>query len=71
MLALQVGIAASGNYGFFNWLSVADLLWLLDDRAFGRLLTEPAGAAAPPARFGHHLAAVVLAVPILAVSLLG
>lgn len=29
---LQVMIAATGNYGFFNLLTIADNVWLLDDR---------------------------------------
>ena len=30
-LALQIGIVASGNYGFFNWLTAAMCLLLLND----------------------------------------
>jgi uncharacterized membrane protein YphA (DoxX/SURF4 family) len=48
---LQLLIAASGNYGFFNLLSVALLVVLLDDRAplWPRRWREAARAAAPPA----------------------
>jgi hypothetical protein len=52
--SLQLVIAATGNYGFFNLLTAALCLWLLDDRdAFlfrdilarwgGRVATPPAG----------------------------
>ncbi len=34
---LQLGIAATGNYGFFNLLTLVLCLPLLDDAAFGRL----------------------------------
>jgi hypothetical protein len=35
---LQVAIAATGNYGFFNLLSLALCLLLLDDAALGKIL---------------------------------
>jgi hypothetical protein len=38
LTALQALIAASGNYGFFNLLTVVDSLWLLDDEALERAL---------------------------------
>jgi hypothetical protein len=38
MILLQVGIGATGNYGFFNLLSIVLYLSLLDDRTLGRLL---------------------------------
>jgi len=37
MGALQIGIAATGNYGFFNVLTIILYLALLDDRTLGRL----------------------------------
>ncbi len=37
LVALQILIAATGNYGFFNLLTVGLCLLLLDDRAWGRL----------------------------------
>jgi hypothetical protein len=36
MLAMQVGVALTANYGFFNYLSLALLLFVLDDRQLGR-----------------------------------
>jgi predicted DCC family thiol-disulfide oxidoreductase YuxK len=47
---LMVLIAATGNYGFFNLLTVVLCLACLDDRFFGRAEKAPAGAAAPKAR---------------------
>lgn len=44
MILLQVGIAATGNYGFFNFLTIVLQLSLLDDRTLGRFLP---GRAAP------------------------
>jgi hypothetical protein len=38
MILLQVGIGATGNYGFFNLLTIVLYLALLDDRTLGRLL---------------------------------
>jgi hypothetical protein len=38
--ALQLGIAATGNYGFFNALTLVLCIALLDDRALVRLLPE-------------------------------
>ena len=35
-VSLQIGILLTGNYGFFNWLTIALCLMLLDDRALPR-----------------------------------
>ena len=37
LIALQVAILLTGNYAFFNFLSIALCLWAFDDRTFGRL----------------------------------
>jgi hypothetical protein len=50
MIALQLGIAATGNYGFFNLLTVALCLSLLDDAALGRWLPGPRNEAPPSPR---------------------
>ena len=73
--SLQLLIAATGNYGFFNLLTVALCLPLLDDRMFparwrARLYREASSAAAPPRRrlrpwISGALAAVVLFVFIM------
>jgi len=41
MILLQGGIAATGNYGFFNLLTIVLYFALLDDRTLGRLLPRP------------------------------
>ena len=43
MILLQAGIGVTGNYGFFNLLTIVLYLALLDDRTLGRIL--PARAA--------------------------
>jgi hypothetical protein len=44
-LGLMLGIGATGNYGFFNLLTCALALLLLDDAALRRLLPQPAARA--------------------------
>jgi hypothetical protein len=48
LAALQVGIAATGNYGFFNLLSVVLCVTALDDGALRRVLTRRLAGAEPP-----------------------
>jgi hypothetical protein len=61
---LQVGIAATGNYGFFNALTIVLCVPLLDDAALARLrLGRAAGGPEPETRY--RLAVVHLAVPLL------
>jgi predicted DCC family thiol-disulfide oxidoreductase YuxK/uncharacterized membrane protein YhaH (DUF805 family) len=48
--ALMLLIAATGNYGFFNLLTVVLCLSCLDDRFFGRNEPAPSRIAAPKAR---------------------
>jgi len=38
MLVMQIGVILTGNYGFFNYLSIALLLFVLDDRQVARVL---------------------------------
>ena len=45
---LQLLIAASGNYGFFNLLTLALALLLVDDQSLPRRWRRPAGAAPAP-----------------------
>ena len=45
---LQVGIAATGNYGFFNLLTVVLCVPLLDDAVLARLGLRPADRELPP-----------------------
>jgi hypothetical protein len=50
LTGLQVAIAATGNYGFFNPLSIVLALFLLDDDALARVL--PRRERPPPRRAG-------------------
>jgi len=69
--ALQVGIAATGNYGFFNALTLVLCIALLDDRALvrllpGRLRPQPRPLlAAPVSGTGATLRRVAFAVAAL------
>jgi hypothetical protein len=58
MLAFQVGVALTANYGFFNYLTAALLLLALDDRQLGRPAT--ADDSAPRRSPVLAMAAVVL-----------
>ena len=64
--ALQAAIAATGNYGFFNLLTVVDTLWLLDDEA----LPRARGRRPPPRRAPgwRRIAVALAAAPIVALS---
>ncbi|MBF5041578.1 DUF393 domain-containing protein [Aggregicoccus sp. 17bor-14] len=64
---LQAGIAATGNYGFFNLLSAVMGVWLLDDHALARWVPEPAPAR--PTRAWRHGAKALVAAPLVALSL--
>jgi hypothetical protein len=48
MLAMQVGVTLTANYGFFNYLSAALLVFVLDDRMLGRAPAEPPPVKVPP-----------------------
>ncbi len=76
LVALQLLIAATGNYGFFNLLTVALCLLLLDDAVWSRLgrwgrrlagrLGPPEDGAAPGRRaWGRWVAAPFVAVVLL------
>jgi hypothetical protein len=65
MIALQLAIAATGNYGFFNLLTITLCLTLVDDAALARWLPGghvggPAPLARGPARVATFAAAVLL-----------
>lgn len=66
MILLQAGIAATGNYGFFNLLTIVLYLALLDDRSLRRRTLAPPGIVTPHAepkfwRLATSVAAVGLA----------
>lgn len=63
---LQIGIAATGNYGFFNALTLVLCVPLLDDGVLARLrLHRPDGESARESRPRHAL--VLVAFPVLLV----
>lgn len=46
-ILLQLLIASTGNYAFFNWLTIALAVLLVDDAAFGRRAQEATALRAP------------------------
>ncbi len=63
MMLFQAGIAATGNYGFFNLLTIVLCVTLLDDRVLGRLLPrlrEPVKPESPGRRVLVGVVAAVL-----------
>ena len=73
MIALQIGIAATGNYGFFNLLTIVLYVALLDDRTLGRLRPLRVEDAEPPIRrpaLAWHKTVNAVALGIAVVSLL-
>jgi hypothetical protein len=54
MVLLQAAIAATGNYGFFNLLTIVLYLSLLDDRTVGRVLRFATARRHGPAKAGHY-----------------
>jgi len=78
LLCLQLLIALTGNYGFFNLLSAALTLCLLDDRCFKRRVASPSpkqpAQPAPVERWGRlwrwpATALAMLALPLGAMQL--
>ncbi len=72
MIALQIGIAATGNYGFFNLLTIVLYLALLDDRRLApwRSRRETKPAARPtgaPALWHLCVDGVAVAIAVISV----
>ncbi|SEL36826.1 Predicted thiol-disulfide oxidoreductase YuxK, DCC family [Stigmatella aurantiaca] len=65
---LQGGIAATGNYGFFNLQSFVLGVWLLDDAALSGLLPGLPRRPAPPASPAGSWVTGALALPVLALG---
>lgn len=69
-IALQIAILLTGNYNFFNVLTLAICLFLFDDAALARVLPArflAARAQVPPAPAGRPAQAVIIAFAALAV----
>ncbi len=64
LVGLQLGIAATGNYGFFNLLTIVLCIPLLPDAWVSRILPQRLLGAAPPSEAGGmaKLAALLQAV---------
>jgi hypothetical protein len=52
LAGLQLVIFLTGNYAFFNLLTVALCVWLLDDEIVGRLFLDPATSVVPERPLG-------------------
>jgi lipase maturation factor 1 len=59
MAGFQVVVLATGNYGFFNYLSLALCLWILDDGHLDSLLARLGRPVGPPAEPRSSPAAAV------------
>jgi hypothetical protein len=75
MSFLQIGIGVTGNYGFFNGLSIVLYLALLDDRMLGRCMgrvrqDEPVAHARPVTGTRWQLGVNVVAAAIVVLSAL-
>ena len=76
MILLQVGIAATGNYGFFNILTIVLYLAVLDDRTLGRFLpvrsarSEEGLERLPAARAVWRVGVDVVAIAIAVLSVM-
>jgi len=68
LTALQLAIALTGNYGFFNLLTVVDSLWLLDDEPIADLfhVSRPRARRAP---WWRRISTAVAALPGLALAI--
>ena len=62
MIAFQLAIAATGNYGFFNLLAIVLCLPLLDDQRLGRVLPVPRDPPQAESPFRRVLVGAVAAV---------
>jgi len=77
MLGMQLSILLTANYGFFNYLTIALTLFLLDDAQLGRLaaavgwrLGTPRPRTRSPLRTAFLAAAVAVLVPLSLVQFL-
>ena len=69
-IGFQLLIALTGNYGFFNWLTIALCVPLLDDRVFRHVMpaVTPVTAARAPAWLVRPIAVVLLALSLVPLS---
>ena len=71
-IGFQLLIALTGNYGFFNWLTIALCVPLLDDGVFARVArarpASPAAGAHAPAWLLRPVAVLLLALSLVPLS---
>jgi hypothetical protein len=71
-IGFQLLIALTGNYGFFNWLTIALCVPLLDDGVFARSSADPetsaSGGGRAPAWLLRPVAGVLLAVSLVPIG---
>jgi hypothetical protein len=70
LVGLQLLIAATGNFAFFNLLSIALCVWLVDDAAFSYGVSAFRRTSDGPAKAGRSVLSIAAAVVIVPVSLL-
>jgi len=68
MAALQMGVALTANYGFFNYLSIILCLFVLDDSHFARLFPRRPPAPPAPRRPRRTFALAVVAFLVVPLS---
>jgi hypothetical protein len=72
LAGLQIIIAATGNYAFFNLLSAALCLFLLDDTTLGRLVRrDPQTIGTGPVRRWCLVLVAVVSLPVSVLALTG
>ena len=71
IVLLQILIAATGNYGFFNLLTVVLCVTLLEDRDWGRRAVDPVVPGAGPAWWRRAAFAGVAAVVVAVTTMEG
>lgn len=66
-VALSLLIVLTGNYTFFNWLTLALCIWLLPDRFWERMIEKMPFSieAIPAAMFPHPLTATIMGILFL------
>jgi lipase maturation factor 1 len=68
LVGLQLLIALTGNYAFFNFLTVALCVFLLDDAVFGRSNLGVVPEATGPVRRRMLIAVAILTIPVSVVT---
>ena len=67
-IGFQLLIALTGNYGFFNWLTIALCVPLLDDGVFRRVSSPAAGGSSAPPWLVRPVAVLLLALSLVPLS---